>query len=114
MVEDVIELSTEEICGINDNFRKGLKDQSYDRSLCRLTATRAFAEYERRFEVLKFFAELPDSYFDEDVDPYGERNCAIVEFDGHKFMFRISYYDGDLKCFGYDWFVMTVMFSNEY
>ena len=35
--------------------------------------------------------------FNGDNDPYGEHDCAMFEVAGQKFMFKIDYYDKDIK-----------------
>ena len=61
------------------------------------------------------------SNFTEDNDPYGEHDCAVFEAEGHKVMFKIDYYDKEIKYGSEDpadpeetTRIMTVMFVSEY
>ena len=54
-------------------------------------------------------------------DPYGEHDCATIEFDGENYIWKIDYYDLSLSCHSPDSSdpfvterVMTVMRSGEY
>ena len=70
-------------------------------------------------EVLSAVAVFDD--FTSDNDPYGEHDCAIVEWQGQRVMFKIDYYDPTLRYHSDDPTdpaltvrVMTVMFADEY
>jgi hypothetical protein len=59
--------------------------------------------------------------FTEDNDPHGEHDCATFEFMGERFLFKIDYYDTDLR-YGSEepWNqdktrrVMTLMYARDY
>ena len=59
--------------------------------------------------------------FNGDNDPYGEHDCAIFEVAGQKFMFKIDYYDKDIKYESEDpadpektTRIMTIMRAEDY
>ncbi len=59
--------------------------------------------------------------FTEDNDPYGEHDCAILEAEGEKIMFKIDYYDRDVNLHSPDptdpavtTRVLTIMLVCEY
>jgi Protein of unknown function (DUF3768) len=59
--------------------------------------------------------------FTPDNDPYGEHDCAILEAEGEKIMFKIDYYDRDVKLHSPDptdpavtTRVLTIMLACEY
>ena len=61
------------------------------------------------------------SSFTEDNDPHGEHDCAILEAEGEKIMFKIDYYDRDVKFHSPDptdptvtTRVLTIMRADEY
>lgn len=70
-------------------------------------------------EILALVATF-DAFTSEN-DPYGEHDCAIVNWDGQRILFKIDYYDPTLQYHSDDPTdpaktarVMTVMFSSEY
>lgn len=59
--------------------------------------------------------------FDTENDPYGEHDCAVVNWDGQRVLFKIDYYDLSFQYHSDDptdpkvtTRVMTVMFASEY
>lgn len=59
--------------------------------------------------------------FTPENDPWGEHDCALVEWRGQKLIWKIDYYDKSLKYGSPDASdlrlterVMTIMFSHEY
>ena len=59
--------------------------------------------------------------FTEDNDPWGEHDCAVLTVAGRRIIFKIDYYDRELRCHSADASdpavtqrVMTVMLAEEY
>lgn len=59
--------------------------------------------------------------FTTDSDPHGEHDCALFDWQEHRIMFKIDYYDLSLQYHSDDpadpkitTRVMTVMFASEY
>ena len=70
-------------------------------------------------EVLTAVARFAD--FSEDNDPWGEHDCAVLTVNGRRIVFKIDYYDRDLRCHSPDATepavtqrVLTVMLAEEY
>ena len=61
------------------------------------------------------------SAFDQDNDPHGEHDCALIEDGEHALMFKIDYYDTALEYHSPNPAdpavterVITIMLANEY
>ena len=59
--------------------------------------------------------------FTEDNDPYGEHDCAILEVEGERIMFKIDCYDREVNLHSPDpsnpavtTRVLTIMLASEY
>ena len=68
-----------------------------------------------------FKAVASFSAFTLDNDPWGEHDCAVMEIEGHCFIWKIDYYDRSRTCHSPDAAnakvtvrVLTVMLSAEY
>ncbi len=68
-------------------------------------------------EILKSVREFNN--FHRGNDPYGERDCAVFDVQGQKFLFEIDYYDQNYE-FGADpkeekcRRILTIMKAEEY
>ncbi len=70
-------------------------------------------------ELLKAIAQFDD--FSTHNDPWDEHDCAAIDFDGQRYLWKIDYYDKSLEFGSPDSSdpavterVMTVMRSDEY
>ncbi|MEO9614416.1 MAG: DUF3768 domain-containing protein [Nitratireductor sp.] len=70
-------------------------------------------------EILALVATFDE--FTAENDPYGEHDCAIVNWQGQRVLFKIDYFDPTLQSHSDDPTdpkvtirVMTVMFASEY
>ncbi len=70
-------------------------------------------------EILALVATFDE--FTKENDPYGEHDCAVVNWDGQRVLFKIDYCDLALQHHSDDptdpkvtTRVMTVMFASEY
>lgn len=70
-------------------------------------------------EILSLIATFQE--FTGENDPYGEHDCAIIHWEGHRVLWKIDYYDPTLRYHSDDPTdpvktirVMTVMFAAEY
>lgn len=90
----------------NDNFRKTFLGG-------KVFLTPGVIESKSKEKVINAVKEFED--FNEDNDPYGERDCAIFKVGGEDFMFKIDYYDSNYECFQEDGNrVLTIMRADEY
>ena len=70
-------------------------------------------------KVLAAVAKFDD--FTEDNDPWGEHDCAVLTVSGRRIIFKVDYFDRDLRWHSPDASdpavterVLTVMLSEEY
>lgn len=105
---------TERIRALNDSLRRtGTGGKVH--------ATRTVVESlgDRVLLLIKAVAEFAD--FNEDNDPHKEHDCAILEFEGERYLWKIDYYDLKEE-FGSDDSsdpavtvrVLTIMLAEEY
>src|SRR5438270_7297406 len=113
-MSDAAPIKTARIRELNDQLRgKGIGG--------RIVITRGIEALgaDRVREVLTAVARFDD--FTEDNDPWGEHDCAVLTVEGHRIIFKIDYYDRDLRWHSPDASdpavterVLTVMLSEEY
>ncbi|MEJ8574145.1 DUF3768 domain-containing protein [Microbaculum marinum] len=102
------------IRALNDAFRK-----NWTLGRVFLSAGISGLDEEARVNVLS--AVIVFDQFTPDNDPFGEHDCAIVAIDGLRALWKIDYYDKDLRFHSEDpadpgktTRVMTIMFPDEY
>jgi hypothetical protein len=107
---------TEKIAHLNDKTRKGLLPASTKMLLTRMVA----ALPEDALGHLRAAVEQFDA-FNEDNDPYGERDFGSIELAGERYFWKIDYYDRSLRFGAEDPSdtsetvrVMTLMHASEY
>ena len=74
------------------------------------------AKRQRILEQVRSFHE-----FDPDNDPHGEHDCAVFEAEGERILFKIDYYDRDVRLHSPDpsdptltTRILTIMLAREY
>lgn len=110
----VLSSKTLAIRDLNDRLR-----QTHECGLVISTAGIAAFGEECVAEILATVAAF-DS-FSKDNDPHGEHDCALLDWQGHRIMFKIDYYDQTMRYHSDDATdpkqtvrVMTVMLASEY
>ena len=106
----------ERIRDLNDAFRKTL-----DPTLGRTILTAGVSALPADVRTMAIRAVATFDGFSADNDPYGEHDFGGFELVGHKFFFKLDYYDASLE-FGSDdpadpaktTRVLTLMLAEEY
>jgi hypothetical protein len=106
----------ERIRDLNDAFRKTL-----DPTLGRMVLTVGVNALPSDVRVMATRKVATFDAFDGDNDPHGEHDFGSFDLAGHKFFFKVHYYDPDLE-FGSDdpadpaktTRVLTLMLAEEY
>jgi hypothetical protein len=87
----------------------------------RMLATAGIAALgdQRQSAILAAVASFAD--FTADNDPHGEHDCACLEIEGHRIIWKIDYYDPAYRCHSDDPAnpaitrrVLTIMLAEEY
>lgn len=99
---------------LNDDFRKSLLGG-------KVMLTRGiFSKGQKAINEILHMVKTFDN-FTTDNDPYNEHDYGSFEYDSQKIMWKIDYYDKDLKYFSEDpedvsktIRVMTIMLEEEY
>jgi hypothetical protein len=105
---------TTRICALNDQLRRfGRGGRVMMTSGIEMLGAAAIARI--MVEVARFDAFIADN------DPYGEHDCATLDVDGIRVLFKVDYYDRDLTYHSPNPSdpsvterVMTVMRADEY
>lgn len=99
---------------LNDNFRKSLLGGKV--MLTRGVFSKGQKAINKILDSVKMFND-----FNHGNDPYNEHDYGSFEYDGEKIMWKIDYYDRDLRYYSNDPAditktirVMTVMLAEEY
>ena len=102
------------IAALNDNLRRFHKGGM-------VTVSRGIAALDKRVwaDVIVAVAEFQN--FTPDNDPYGEHDCAVVDVDGLRVIWKIDYFDPSMLYHSDDPTdpaitrrVMTIMLAEEY
>ena len=104
------------IADLNDAFRKSL-----DPNLGKLLMTSGVSALPSDVRAMAMRKVTTFDTFDGDNDPHGEHDFGSFDLAGHKFFFKIDYYDPRLE-FGSDdpadptktTRVLTLMLADEY
>ena len=82
---------SERIAALNDALRQDPSNSG----LSRITMTSGVGALGPAFwgKVAARLASLTREDFDPDNDPYGERDFAALEVDGHKLFYKIDYFE---------------------
>lgn len=114
MSKNVLSSHTEEIRRLNDELRTQFRGGK----VMLTTGVTALGEM-AVVEILNAIAAFDD--FTADNDPHGEHDCALLDWQEERIMFKIDYYDQNLKYLSDNpadpsvtTRVMTVMLASEY
>ena len=106
----------EKIALLNDKARKGLLPGSTKMLLTRMVAALPELELAHLRSAVASFDD-----FNEDDDPYGERDFGAIELGGKRYFWKIDYYDRSLRFGAEDptdisdtMRVLTLMHASEY
>ncbi len=107
-------IKAERIAALNDHLR-----WSFSGGKVMLTASVAALSDSEQACILMAARQFDD--FNEENDPNGEHDCALFEAAGHSCMFKIDYYDPNLRCGSDDpadpaktTRVLTIMLASDY
>ena len=105
---------TIKIAKLNDELRTSFRGGS----VCTTSGVEALPEdlRQRLLSAVQGFRE-----FTEDNDPHGERDCAVIEVEGTRLIWKIDYYDPTFSRLSEDASdpevtrrVLTIMLAEEY
>ncbi|MBO6727345.1 MAG: DUF3768 domain-containing protein [Rhizobiaceae bacterium] len=102
------------IAALNDNLRRFHKGGM-------VTVSRGVAALDRKVWAEVIVAVAAFDNFTSNNDPYGEHDCAVVDVDGLRVIWKIDYFDpsmlhhsDDPTDIGKTRRVMTIMLAEEY
>jgi hypothetical protein len=114
MSKNVLSSRTEEIRRLNDELRTQFRGGK----VMLTTGITSLGEV-AVVGILNAIAAFDD--FNADNDPHGEHDCALLDWQGQRIMFKVDYYDLDLNYLSENptdpsvtTRVMTVMLASEY
>ena len=109
-----VESSTDRIRKLNDLFR-----QTHRGGRVLFTSGVIALDVAIQRKIVRAVADF--NRFTKDNDPHGEHDCAVIEVEGHRIIFKIDYYDLALTYGSVDSAdpalttrVMTIMLADEY
>ena len=107
---------TERIRALNDRLRR-----TFSPAYGRIVATDGFMALHMDIQRRLLQAIVLFEDFTPDNDPHGEHDCAIIQAEGQRVMFKIDYFDRSVRIHSPDPAdpavtvrVMTIMLAEEY
>lgn len=115
-----VDEKTKKIAELNDRLRKG--DKSVCEKVMITQSIRQLIDDNEAWDAVDLFEKVSSfDAFDADNDPYGEHDCATLEYHGKRVIWKIDYYaldmmhgskdpsNNELTCR-----VLTIMLGEEY
>ena len=118
--------NAKKIAELNDRFRRASGDEPDGYRLGKKMVTRGIHALGPLTQLLITAKVMAFDSFTPDNDPHGEHDFGSFELHGHKFFWKIDYYDRASFGTGHDWGsedpadpektlrVLTIMLAEEY
>ncbi|MGR3749560.1 DUF3768 domain-containing protein [Paracoccus sp. (in: a-proteobacteria)] len=110
-------MSADKIAALNDALRRNPFRSGRNKVL----VAGSLAQEPMHVHLRVLMAASRFDHFDEDNDPYQERDCFVFELDGRKYLWKCDYYDPSLTYHSEDPSneevtirVATVMYASDY
>ena len=107
---------TERIRALNDQLRR-----TFSPAYGRIVATDGFMSLHMDIQRRLLQAIVLFEDFTPENDPHGEHDCAVIEAEGQRILFKIDYFDRSVRIHSPDPAdpavtvrVMTIMMAEEY
>ena len=106
--------ATERLRALNDQLRSSFVGGAV--TITKGVESIPFAKRRRILDQVRGF-----DAFDADNDPHGEHDCALLEAEGERILFKIDYYDRSMRVHSPDPTdpavtarILTIMLASEY